>query len=117
MGDLKLLRQIALCDKEFKITQVTATYTPTKFTSQLSYPKGRKIFIAYNATSDTASGEAMWGASDLNPALLNGMPIPIGAWVAIPVAYDDVPDETEFDIYFCSNTSGEIADLRIFEGA
>lgn len=117
MGDLKLLRQLALCDKEFKITQVTAAYTPAKFTSQLDNPKGRKIFLAYNATTDTDSGEAMWGASDLDPALLNGMPIPIGAWVAIPIAYDDEPDETTFDIYFCSNTSGEIADLRILEGA
>lgn len=115
-GDLRLLRQLALCDKEFKITQVTATFTATKFTSQLTNPEARKAFFVYNATNDTASGEAMWGDSDLNPALLNGMQIPIGAWVAIPIAYQDTSG-TALDIYFCADTSGQVADLRVFEGA
>lgn len=116
MGDLRLLRFVAPCDKEFKITQVTATYTPAKFTSQLTNPEARKKFWVHNATSDSSSGEAMWGDSSLNPALLNGISIPIGEIVAIPIAYQN-SDGDELEIYFCSNTSGEIADLRIFEGA
>ena len=98
-----LLRLQSQADKELKTTAVTVTGTPTKFTSQVT--QFRKGIAAYN-NSDTASGECVWGGSDLTVA--SGMPIPKGSIVDIPVS-------TSIDIYFCNTVSGENGDLRVVE--
>ena len=109
----KLLRLMSQADKEFKITTVTTYGSPAKFTSQLTLGFARKGFAAYN-NSATNSGEIAWGGSDCN---VNGMPIPKGAIVDIPIASSANADVTnaDVDVYFCNDTSGEYGDLRVIE--
>jgi len=99
-----LLRMLVQGDKEFKITPVTTFGSPSKFTSQLSSGYSRKVLTVYNNSEDT-SGEQLWGGSDCNS---NGMPIPVGSMINIPIAPD-------LDVYFCNSVSGERGDLRVLE--
>lgn len=97
--------------KELKTTAVDVFGSATKFTSQLTSEYSRKGFAAYN-NSNSASGEVLWGGSDLTEA--NGIPIPNGAMVDIPIAY--APSATDnVDVYFCNTVSGEIGNLRVVE--
>jgi len=98
-----LLRLMSQGDKELKTTAVEVFGDAAAFTSQTT--NFRKGFAAYN-NSDSASGECVWGGSDLTEA--NGMPIPKGAIVDIPVS-------TDIDVYFCNTLSGEIGNLRVVE--
>jgi len=98
-----LLRLQSQADKEFKISAVEVFGDPAIFTSQLTY--FRKGFAAYN-NSDSASGEIVWGGSDVTGA--TGMPIPKGAIMDIPVS-------TDLGVYFCNTVSGEIGNLRVVE--
>lgn len=98
-----LLRLQSQADHELKTTALTVYGDPVKFTSQLT--RFRKGFGAYN-NSDSASGEIVWGGSDLTPE--NGIPIPKGAMV-------DIPCSTNIDVYFCNTVSGELGDLRLVE--
>lgn len=108
-----LLRLLVQSDKEFKITAMTVFGTPALFTSQLTGGHKRKGFAAYNE-SNAASGEVVWGGSDCD---VNGMPIPKGALVEIPVAATGSKDAVEnaLDVYFCNTVSGENSDLRVLE--
>ena len=99
----RLLRLMSQADHELKTTAVEVFGSPTVFTPQTT--RFRKGFAAYN-NSDSASGEIVWGGSDLTEA--NGMPIPKGAIVDIPVS-------TDIDVYFCNTLSGEIGNLRVVE--
>ena len=98
-----LLRLMSQGDKELKTTAVEVFGGPAKFTSQTT--AFRKGLAAYN-NSDSASGEIVWGGSDVTEA--NGVPIPKGAMVDIPVS-------TDVDVYFCNTVSGEIGNLRVVE--
>ena len=100
-----LARLNSQATKELSTTAVTVTGTPTKFTSQLTSGYTRKGFGAYNS-SNSASGEIAWGSSSLTAA--NGMLIPKGSIVDIPVS-------TDIDLYFCNTVSGEYGDLRVVE--
>jgi hypothetical protein len=91
--------------KELKITAVDVFGSSDLFTSQLTEGYTRKGFGAYN-NSGSASGEIVWGPSTVTAA--NGMPIPKGAMVDIPVSVD-IP------IYFCNTVSGETGNLRVIE--
>ena len=109
-----LTRLQAYADKEFKITQVDNYGGPTQFTSQLSGGHTRKGLFVYN-NADPASGEVVWGGSDADS---NGMPIPKGALVEIPVldsGADDATNATATDIYFANTVSGELCDIRVLE--
>lgn len=99
-----LLRLMVQADNEFKATNVTVTYVPTLFTSQLTSGYTRKGFSAYN-NSLAGSGECYWGGSTVTTG--NGQVIPKGAIVEIPVS-------DNLDVYFVG-TSGEIHDLRVLE--
>ena len=107
------LRLLVQADKEFKTTAVSVHGSPAKFTSQLTGDHKRKGFAAYNNSND-ASGEILWGGSDCDT---NGMLIPKGALVDIPVAADEAVDAVTngIDVYFCNSVSGENGDLRILE--
>jgi len=100
-----LMRLLVQADKEYKITNVTASDITTKHTSQLTSGYKRKGIAAYNNSNDL-SGECFWGDSNLTYSA-NGMPIPKGAIIEIPLS-------TDLDIYFCS-ASGEVGDLRVIE--
>ena len=103
-----LLRLMSIGTKELKTTAIEVFGTPSKFISQLSSGNVRKGMMCYNA-SNSASGECVWGGSDLTEA--NGMIIPKGlAPVSLPVS-------TDLDVYFCNTVSGEIGNLRILEYA
>jgi len=108
-----LLRLLVSADKEFKITAVVTQGSPAQFTSQLTGGHKRKGFAAYNNSND-ASGEILWGGSDCDA---NGMPIPKGALVDIPVAGTASTDAVTggTDVYFCNSDSGETGDLRVLE--
>lgn len=100
-----LLKKLVPADKEFKVSAVTVFGDPAKFTSQLSEGYDRKAMGAFN-NSNSASGEnILWGGSDCDT---NGMPIPQGSIVDIPVA-------DNLDVYFCNENSGEHGDLRVVE--
>ena len=99
------LRLMSQADKEFKTTALEVFGGPAKFTSQLIEGYTRKGFYAYN-NSDSASGETVWGGSDLTEG--NGIPIPKGAWMDLPIS-------TDLDVYFANVNSGEISNLRILE--
>ena len=100
-----LLRLQSQADHEIKTTAVEVFGSAAKFTSQLTEEYSRKGFAAYN-NSDSASGEILWGGSTLTEA--NGMPIPKGAIV-------DIPLSTDLDTYFINTVSGEIGNLRVVE--
>ena len=100
-----LLRLMSQATKEFKTTALEVFGGPAKFTSQLTEGYTRKGFYAYN-NSDSASGEVGWGGADLTEG--NGIPIPKGAWMDIPIS-------TDLDVYFANMNSGEISNLRILE--
>ncbi len=110
----KLLRLMVQGDKEFVVTQQDIFGTPAKFESQLSGGHLRKILAAYN-NSDLASGEVVWGGDDIGAA--NGMPIPKGAIVQIPISskLSDGGETGGVDVYFANTASGERSDLRILE--
>jgi hypothetical protein len=99
-----LVRLLVPADKEFKVTAVTATQTATKFTSSLTSGYKRRAIAAYNNSHDN-SGECYWGGSTVVAG--NGMPIPKGSIVEVPVT-------TDLDIYFVAD-SGQIGDLRVIE--
>lgn len=101
---LNLLRKLVQAEIEFKITPVTTYGTPVEFTSQLESGQPRKMMTVYN-NSDDGSGEQLWGGSDCNA---NGMPIPVGSMINIPVA-------ATLDVYFCNSVSGERGDIRVLE--
>jgi len=102
-----LLRLLVQADKEYKITavQISSHDTPYLFSSNLTSGYLRKGIAVYN-NSNTNSGEAAWGGVNVTPA--NGMPIPKGAIVAIPVS-------SALDVYFVNTVSGELSDLRVIE--
>lgn len=100
-----LLRFNAPGTKELKTTAVDVFGGAAAFTSQLTSGYTRKFLAAYN-NSDSASGEVVWGASDLTEG--NGMPIPKGSIV-------DIPLSTDVSVYFCNTVSGEIGNLRVVE--
>ena len=100
-----LARLNSIATKEFKITAVDVFGSPTLFTSQLISGYTRKGFAAYNQSS-SASGEVVWGGSDVTEG--TGMPIPKGALFDIPVSVD-------LPVYFCNTVSGEIGNLRVIE--
>ena len=100
-----LLRLSSPGAKELKTTAVDVFGSATKFTSQLTSEYSRKGFAAYN-NSNSASGEIVWGGSDLTEG--NGLPTPKGAMV-------DIPLSTDVDVYFCNTVSGEIGNLRVVE--
>ena len=109
-----LLRLQSYSDKEYKITQVDNYGGPTKFTSQLTGAHSRKGFFVYN-NADAASGEVAWGASDCDE---NGMLIPKGALVEIPILNEVASDAvatTSTDVYFANTVSGELCDIRVLE--
>lgn len=109
------LRMKANANKEFKATRVDVFGTPTLFSSQLTGGHSRKFISVYNNTH-ADSGEVLWGNSDCN---VNGMLVPKGSIVDIPVAGALAEDGVTggVDIYFCNSVSGEVSDLRVFEGA
>ena len=109
-----LLRLMVQGDKEFKVTQQDIFGNPALFESQLTGGHKRKILAAYN-NSDPASGEVVWGNSDCGAA--NGMPIPQGAIVQIPISDTLSSDGVSggVDVYFANTVSGEKCDLRILE--
>jgi len=90
-----LARLNSQADHELATTAVEVFGTPAKFTSQTT--RFRKGIAGYN-NSDSASGEILWGGSDLSHA--NGMPIPKGSIVDFPVS-------TDIDLYFMNTVSGE----------
>ncbi len=98
-----LLRLASQADKQIKTTAVEVHGSADKFTSQVT--EFRKGIGAYN-NSNIASGEVCWGGSDLTAA--NGIPIPKGAMV-------DIPLSTDVDLYFINTISGENSDLRVVE--
>ena len=100
-----LLRLMSQADKELKTSGVEVFGDPAKFTSQLTEGYSRKGVAGYNH-SNSASGEILWGGSDLTSA--NGMPIPKGSIVDFPVS-------TDIDLYFMNTVSGEIGNLRVVE--
>ena len=100
-----LLRLMSAGTKEMKITSVPVFGSADLFTSQLSSGYTRKGFGCLNR-SNAASGEVVFGNSDVTPA--TGMVIPKGAIFDIPVSVD-------IDIYFCNTVSGEISNLRVIE--
>jgi len=109
-----LMRLQSYADKEFKVTQIDNYGGPTQFTTQLTGGHTRKGLFVYN-NADPASGEVVWGGSDCDS---NGMPIPQGALVEIPVldsAADDAVASTSTDIYFGNTVSGELCDIRVLE--
>ena len=101
-----LLRMQTQCDKEFVVTPVTVTDVAAPFTSRLSGDYVRKAFFAYN-NSDAASGELYYGSGEVTEH--TGRPIPLGADVEFFVS-------PALNVYFVA-ASGEIGDLRVFEGA
>lgn len=112
MSDMETsLRQLTLCDKEFKATALTVTDTPQAFSSQLVNGHSRKAFHVYNISA-ALSGECYYGHSDTVSAS-TGWPIPKGADVEIPVGG---AVGSELAVYFVAD-AGEQGDLRIFEGA
>lgn len=93
-----LLRLLVQGDKEAVVTEVVATDTPSKFTSQLASGQRRRRLLAYN-NSATGSGEAGYGydaAINIDDAMI----LPKGERVWIPVAAD-------VDVYFVAGNSGE----------
>lgn len=100
-----LLRFNAPGTKELKTTSVDVFGSAQEFTSQLSSGYARKFIAAYN-NSAPASGEIVWGSSDLTEG--NGIPIPKGSIV-------DIPLFTDVSVYFCNTVSGEIGNLRVVE--
>jgi len=100
------LRLMVNCDKEFKISQVTGTPIPTLFTSRLTSGYTRRSFAIYN-NSNSASGESYLG--DSTNTNQNGMPIPKGSLI-------DIPLSNTLPVYL-SCDSGQLSDLRVFEGA
>ena len=100
-----LMRLMSAGTKELKTTAVDVFGSPTLFESQLTSGYSRKGFGAMN-NSNSASGEIVWGGSDLTEG--NGIPIPKGAMV-------DIPLSTDVDVYFCNTVSGEIGNLRVVE--
>ena len=100
-----LLRLASQADKELKTTGVEVHGAAEKFTSQLTSEYTRKGIAGYN-NSNSASGEILWGGSDLTEA--NGIPIPKGA-------IDNFPISTDIDLYFMNTVSGENSDLRVVE--
>jgi hypothetical protein len=100
-----LLRFNAPGTKELKTTAVDVFGSAQEFTSRLTSGYTRKFIAAYNQ-SNTASGEIVWGSSNLTEA--NGIPIPKGSIV-------DIPLSTDVPVYFCNTVSGEIGNLRVVE--
>ena len=99
------LRLQSQADNEIKTTAVDVFGGAAKFTSQLTSKYFRKGFFVYN-NSDSASGELVWGDSTVTEA--DGIPVPKGAWMEIPVS-------TDLDIYFANVNSGEISNMRVLE--
>lgn len=102
-------------DKEIKVSKVIIFGDPTLFVSQLSGNHTRKRLEIYNNNA-AASGEVLWGNSDCN---VNGMPLPKGSIVALPIS-DTLSSDGEtngIDLYFCGTVSGELNELRIAEYA
>ena len=99
-----LLRLQSLSDKEFKVSALTITDTPTKFVSQVSHK--RKKFVAYN-NSHSNSGELYLG--DASVASSVGYPLPKTKQIELLI-------DSDLDVYFVAD-SGETGDLRVFEGA
>lgn len=102
-----LLRLQVQVDKEIVVTPVTVTPVATAFESQLTTGYTRKQFYAYN-NSSTDSGELYYGHDDTLTVDI-GRPIPLGADVSLNV-------NSGLDVYFIA-ASGELGDLRVFEGA
>lgn len=100
-----LLRFNAPGTKELKTTAVDVFGSAQEFTSQLTAGYTRKFIGAFN-NSNSASGEIVWGSSDLTEG--NGIPIPKGSIV-------DIPLSTDVSVYFCNTVSGEIGNLRVVE--
>ncbi len=106
-----LLRLTSQADKEFVHTALTVTATAAKFSTQLTTENTRKAIYVYNNES---TNTCYWGRSTVTSA--NGMPIPAGSMVTIPVSNKTNHEVSSgaIDIYFVSAT-GETCDLRILE--
>ena len=91
--------------KELKTYAIDVFGDPAEVTSQLASGYSRKGMCFYN-NSNTASGEILWGGSDLSES--NGMVIPKGAAV-------DIPLSTDVPVYVMNTISGEIGNLRVVE--
>jgi len=100
-----LLRLMSQATKELKTYAVDVFGDPAEIESQLTSGYTRKGMALYN-NSDSASGECLWGASDLTHA--TGMVIPKGALF-------DIPCSTDLPIYVMNTVSGEIGNLRVVE--
>lgn len=100
------LRLMINGDKEAVVTSITATATPTKFTSQLADGYKRKILSVYN-NSDSASGECYYSYIVSATAGNLSHPIPKGAKIDISIT-------TDIDVFLFSDP-GEIGDIRVEE--
>jgi len=100
-----LLRLMSQATKELKTFAVDVFGSPAEVESQLALGYSRKGMAFYNQ-SNSASGEICWGSSDLTEA--NGMPIPKGSIV-------DIPLSTDVSVYVMNTVSGEIGNLRVVE--
>uniref|UniRef100_A0A6M3IY02 Uncharacterized protein n=1 Tax=viral metagenome TaxID=1070528 RepID=A0A6M3IY02_9ZZZZ len=100
-----LARLNSIATKELKISAVEVFGSPSEVESQLVLGYSRKGMAFYN-NSNAASGEVVWGNSDVTAA--TGMPIPKGCLFDIPVSVD-IP------VYVMNTVSGEISNLRVIE--
>ena len=100
-----LMRLMSAGTKELKTFAVDVFGDPAEIASQLSSGYSRKAIGIYN-NSNAASGEVLWGTSDLSEA--NGMVMPKGAFV-------DVPVSTDLPVYVMNTVSGETGNLRVVE--
>lgn len=91
--------------KELKTFAVDVFGSPAAVTSHLESGYTRKGMAFYN-NSNAASGEVLWGGSDLSHG--NGMPLPKGSICEIPVS-------TDVAVYVMNTVSGEIGNLRVVE--
>ena len=92
------LRMLINGDKEGIVSEVVATDTPAKFTSQLTLGQARRRLYAHNAAA-SGSGEVGYGydaAVNINDAMI----LAKGERTLIPVSAD-------LDLYFVAGVSGE----------
>ena len=92
------LRMLINGDKEGIVSEIVATDTPTKFTSQLTLEQTRRRLYAHNVAA-TGSGEIGYGydaAVNINDAMI----LAKGERTLIPIS-------TDLDIYLVAGISGE----------
>lgn len=109
MGQIaRYLRFLINADQEAKITVVSVSPTPTKFSTALTSGQTRRRIGVYNHSND-ASGECYYGFSASVSPSGESMPIPKKEMKFVPIA-----DVSAIDLYFFSDI-GESGELRVIE--